>query len=92
MEHRRDMNNILLSGLLSLHTAGDAAWHSHAREVSHLRCLGLPCDLSEDTGLLKHLRIVEEVRERVDRNDVEERPRMRRKRHLYVVPDPPDAA
>jgi hypothetical protein len=89
MDRRRDMSNVLLSGLLGpvLHTVDDAAWHSRAREVSHLHCLGLPTDLREDTALLKHLWIMEEAHERTAAEKVRG---TRRKRHLYVVPDPPD--
>jgi hypothetical protein len=96
MEDRRDMTNVLLAGLLGpvLHTADDTAWHSRTRRVTPLRCLGLPSDLDQHSELLQHLRMTQEAMhlERVRAAAADELARKRPRRHLHVVPDPPDAA
>jgi hypothetical protein len=46
MDDRRDMTNVLLAGLLGLHTVNDADGHA-----SGLPCLGMPGPL-DDTELL----------------------------------------
>ena len=88
MERRRDMNNILLSGLLSLHTVNDAAGH----ESKHVPCLGRHGPL-DDAELVQRMAEMREAQTQLAAQIREiEASQRRHKRHLYVVPDPPDAA
>jgi hypothetical protein len=67
---RRDMPNVLVSGLLG--PVPDTAEYSPAPEVSRLRCLSLPTDLSEYTDLLKRL-MMERLRNAVALKEFEAR-------------------
>lgn len=89
MDDRRDLTNVLLSGLLGLRTAGDTAWHAQSREMTHLQCLGLPSHFEEDEPAMSptdQLHFAERIRQAQQMLDAEpQQTRGRRKRHLRLV-------